>query len=319
MDSHPVEDDGGVLVAEETYGGFTKAQIDEEVRKRVSILKGCGRFAENLRRIEGRYPKDDSILGVEQQDSDYGHYISEAFNYAVTGHVVTEDYLEGIGHLFGPPPVTVFTQQVVLRAGVEASARAAYLMDGQIDVSTRAGRFMNARIATLEQSIKMMRLMQMDLTELKQRLEGVWNQAEGLGFEIIVSKKGERLGVQETPPTATDLINKLFHKVDDDLGALLYKFYSSVTHASPTGLLSGFEIPDEVDEKGNHIGAGSVDTGDLAREFTIVGLAWAISFDRTVHVSGWDVETWQGWRKHLTDTIKRIWMPRAEQEPDEGE
>ncbi len=50
-------------------------------------------------------------------------------------------------------------------------------------------------------------------------------------------------------------------------------------------------------------------TSDIAVQFTIVGLAWLISFDQTIHRAGWDVDTWHGWRNHVMTAIRRKWTP----------
>lgn len=266
-----------------------EAQIEEEVRRLASLLQGCGEFGDGYRKDQGRYPKEGS-LADQQQDASFGYHCKQVFNLAVAAHVATEDYLSGIGHLFGPPPVTVFTQQVALRSAVEASARSSYLMDETIDARERACRYLNERIGNLKGSLKMQRATGGAVSELKARLDGVWKDAQNLGFAILTDRKGKNVAVDARRPTATALIGKLFAKLDVDLGGLIYGYLSSVAHASLVGLLPSFELPEEVDEQGNRVGAGRVTTRDIAMQFSIAALAWATSFDRTINVAGWDLD-----------------------------
>jgi hypothetical protein len=286
-----------------------KAQIDAEVKRLASLLLGCGRFGESFRRDQGRYPREDSLLGQQQRDPDFDHHCKEVFNLAVVGHVATEDYLAGMGHLFGPPPVTVFTQQVALRSAVEVSARASYLMDEAIDPRERAARYLNERIENLTRNARMQRATGEDPADTLKRLDKVWKQAQGFGFQILTDKRGKNASIEFARPNATNLIGKLFANVDESMGQIVYGHFSSVSHGTLVGLLYSFDLPDEVDTKGNRVAAGQVTTQDLALQFTIASLAWAISFDRTVYVCGWDSGLWQSWRRQITDAIERVFTP----------
>jgi len=98
-----------------------------------------------------------------------------------------------------------------------------------------------------------------EVERLGGRIEALWDEAESLGFDVLVDKRnGKKAAVLSWPPSAMDMIRKMYEKFDGTLGGLVYQQFSSVAHGTMVGIMPSFDIPDEPDEGGNRRGAGQV-------------------------------------------------------------
>lgn len=281
--------------------------IIAEVKRLAEVLQGCQAFGENFRTNQNFQMNAGSPLSQEAESVEK-KYLVQALEVCVACHVVAEDHLNGMAHLFGPPPITVFTQQVAMRSAIEACARANYLLDPEIDARARVALYLNVKADDLVRSLKMMRAANEKerVQATQEALDSLWLEAEDLGYSIQVDNKGRKVAVEKALLNATDQISRLLQDLGKEFGLLTYQHYSAVAHGTLAGVLASFDVQ-EGENEDRKKGAAQVTAQDIAVQFTIAALAWTISFDRMVHMAGWNVPDWHGWRDHVVDAVNKTW------------
>lgn len=283
--------------------------FDTAVGKLLETVGSCEEFGIQFRRDHEFRPSQGSLIDQQSHDPTFGPYAKEAFNLVVAALVVTEDHMTGIRRLIGPPAATVFTQQVALRAALEAAARGMYLSDPSINARQRAARYLNERVRNITQSLKMARGLnaQDDVDRFQQRLDHLWNVGQALGFRILTNSRGKKEAIEVRTPSATDLLATLFESLNPEIGGLIYRQYSAVAHATFAGLLSSFDIPAEPDAEGVRLGQARVTVLDMIIQTTFACLGWMNAFDRAREVAGWSYERWAPKKNEVLEAVAKVW------------
>jgi len=140
-------------------------------------------------------------------------------------------------------PVQAFAPWVCLRSILESSALGYWMLDNDIDVRTRVKRGFALRYKGLIQQTTIARAM--GDTEFEKRINKRINEVEqialNLGYDKIISKKNNRIGIAIQMPTFTEIARNTLNAEG------VYRYLSAISHAhfwaiSQVGL-------QEVDEK----------------------------------------------------------------------
>jgi hypothetical protein len=124
-------------------------------------------------------------------------------------------------------PVETLAGWTCVRSMFEASSIAAWLFESNIDAHKRISRAYAYRYDGLEEQLKFARSTGI-VTEIKKCediLDKIEQTAVALGFPKLTDKKGNRIGLAERMPTATEIIKAV---LDEEVA---YRVLSAVAHA----------------------------------------------------------------------------------------
>jgi hypothetical protein len=125
-------------------------------------------------------------------------------------------------------PITPFACWTCVRSMLESASIAAWLHDPKIDAEKRISRAYAHRYEGLEEQMKFGRAANIPADELK-KLEDLVDKLEqdavALGFFVIQDRKGNRIGIAERTPSATDIIKLMLNE------EVAYRALSAVAHA----------------------------------------------------------------------------------------
>lgn len=125
------------------------------------------------------------------------------------------------------------------------------------------------------------------------RRDRILEEAKRQKFRVI-SRKGHVPAIEEERPSQTKLLRSLLAGGgDDDLGALIYNYYSAVAHGSMYGLLQQFERTDQRNALSPLVTASlSVSSDDINSVLSAVLLGYARAVKEHFSLMGWDRESW---------------------------
>jgi hypothetical protein len=106
-------------------------------------------------------------------------------------------------------PVEPIACWTCVRSMLESASIAAWLFDPGADAQTRVGRVFALRYEGMEQELKFMKAAGIsagDIKKLEDHIDDVEKIALGLGFSAVTNRKGERIGIAQQMPSATDII-----------------------------------------------------------------------------------------------------------------
>jgi len=124
-------------------------------------------------------------------------------------------------------PVLTIAPWTSVRAIIESSALASWLLDPTISARDRAQRSFAFRFEGLSQQVKFARASGLDTTKALLRIDDVEKVALTLGFSIVKDKNGKRIGIGQLFPTMTDLVGSVLQEEPT------YRLFSAFTHTHP--------------------------------------------------------------------------------------
>jgi hypothetical protein len=110
---------------------------------------------------------------------------------------------------------------------LESASIAAWLCEPTIDAMTRVGRAFAHRYEGLEQEVRLAKALHRpaaEVSKLEDHINDVENVAAGLGFPRLRNRKGERFGIGQVMPSATEMIRRI---LDEEVA---YRLLSAVAH-----------------------------------------------------------------------------------------
>jgi hypothetical protein len=119
-----------------------------------------------------------------------------------------------------------------VRAVIEASALASWLLSPSIDISTRISRSFAFRYEGLSQQEKFLRSIHdnIGLERASAQIDKVEQKAIGLGFTQVLDKHHRRIGIGQVMPGVTDIVGQTLGEEDT------YRLLSAMAHAHPWAL-----------------------------------------------------------------------------------
>lgn len=140
-------------------------------------------------------------------------------------------------------PAQTFAPWTCVRAVLESSALAAWLLEPVIDVRTRVQRSFALRYEGLDQAVKFVRVAgkQADVDESTKRTDDVEQDALNLGYPKVMDKQGKkRIGIGQLMPSATTLVKEVLDKEFE------YRLFSAVAHGHLWALIHlGLRLVDQ--------------------------------------------------------------------------
>jgi hypothetical protein len=146
---------------------------------------------------------------------------------------ITSVLMESIGeHLTAfvktiTEPVEPIACWTCVRSMLESSSIAAWLVEPGIGAQTRVGRSFAIRYEGMDQQVKLARAMgwpAAEVQKIEDHIDDVEQVALGLGFPPLKNKNGERIGIAQRMPSATEMIKTM---LDEELA---YRLLSTVAY-----------------------------------------------------------------------------------------
>ena len=213
-------------------------------------------------------------------------------------------------------PVEPIACLTCVRSMLEPCALASWLLDPCIDAHARVGRVFALRYKGMEQELKFTRATGGSGKKIRARISEVEQDALKLGYARIVNAKGERYGIGERMPSATEVIKLMLNEES------MYRLLSAVTHGHVWAIRGlGFK-PRAKSSLSRDVGGvpvtmfeKTVDTKALA----LFGFTAATAFAKPVwykcNYAGWDKERLTGVLDSTFDELgaqssSRFWCHR---------
>lgn len=216
------------------------------------------------------------------------------------------DHVQSICTLVLAEPTVVYSDKVLLRAAVEAYARAGWLLD-RVTAQERVRRFTNDLMHRYEREAHLVNLwMQADVVD--ERLDrrdrlALAAEAKGLG-DVRRDRKNRIVSVGDARPTATAVMSFLMEDDDESkIGAGIQRWYSEFTHSNISALVHQVHAEHLLDEPttGDLISAPLVsDSSDVQSTIQLAlgafRRATVLLHDLLGWGDGWDDAYLESWR-----------------------
>lgn len=284
---------------------------DKRLAQLAELVRGSAVFSENLRESHGAVPAANSPARAATGKS-FGGFALLAFDLATQKSVIVEDLLRGFAKLLEPPSDTPFAFQVLLRSILELTASTWRLADYEAAPRTVAGRAVtelitNARRnAALAANVKDEPSAEEAAQAREEQLaiaSKLIDEAEETGLKIVRNNKKEFLGVEEIPPSATQLVSDAWEETYPESGGFLYGFFSGVPHGRSTAFAQQMKIHKAEDGRVHGRIFMSLQQMELWTQVAILG--WGLANERVVHFAGWDIELLKQWQGHVASVTGR--------------
>lgn len=275
--------------------------------------------AKSYRDLYGFAPRAQSPAALElAEETNYaveGAWGSEpvagAYSTAAVHLVVCQDGLEAMRRLFDEPPST-FGIVSVARGGLEAAARAWYLLDPAITVRERVARGITDRLHSLYEQTKYPSALESH-ERSGTRIGELLTAGQALGYDVAAPERSAPyVGVRR--PYSTALAEQML--TVEDLGSVLYRYFSGVTHAEIGVLLQHAAV----DGTATEIDGVSVVMVGLQPQPAIhlvaaAVLSHAAAFERFMERYGWPPGDWLSLTKTSMQTINQALTFYAKEKP----
>lgn len=213
-----------------------------------------------------------------------------------------EDHLAALCRLYALPEPVIFTDRTLLRAGVEAAARAFHLLDWRCDLRTRVARGLNERLHDHHQAHGM--LEENERAEHMRERETLLIMCSQAGYKPQTPKKGAAWVLHQRP-TATDVMSHLFDSGslsvgEQSLGVVAQRYLSTFVHGTTLGLLSTMHLDQaKRHEEGSTITAPLESNTTTVNGFlAVASVAYIVSATALLRYAGWMDDSW---RKQVTN------------------
>jgi hypothetical protein len=202
-----------------------------------------------------------------------------------------EDHARSITELLFLDRAPLFGHVVLARSALESASRVLWLSQLGIGARTRVARSYTDALDNLYQ---LSRLPGDPVPWATVRRNNILEEARRQNFRVI-TKKGKVPAIQEERPSQTKLLRSLLAGGgDEELGALIYNYYSAVAHGSMYGLLQRFERTDQRNAISPLVTAALVvSSNDVNSVLSAFILGYARAVKEHFTLMGWDRDSWR--------------------------
>ncbi len=212
----------------ESVDNITVEQAKIIIESVELLLESVGAFfSEN-----SNQPAPESRVIAERQGFSDAKFVDTAYAQAGTLMEVAADHLSALTRVLQEPVHTVAPWNC-LRAVLESSAVAAWILDLSLDAKSRVSRSFAFRYEGLVQQLRFARAAKLikDIETVQNRITEVESKVRALGYEVVKDKKKKKvIGFAERMPCITDLVRDV---LDEEAN---YRLLSAITHAHPWAL-----------------------------------------------------------------------------------
>ena len=258
----------------------------------VEILLDTFRdFWEATAEIYNRYggtPLDNSIASQELVNFAPVKRVDGVYFNGKMSMESAADHLMSFADLLIEPVKTVAPWTCV-RASLEASALACWLLDPSVDVKTRVGRNYAYRYNGFKEQLKFSREVknQSEIDRALLRMDSAKSEAVSLGYLLVNDKNGKIIGIDQKMPFIIDLIEMTLNRKSD------YRLLSAVAHGHIWATHQvGFSQVEIENSEGNKIKA--LKKSGSPFYICYFGMVSFTSFSRVLYylwkLFGWDLQ-----------------------------
>jgi hypothetical protein len=262
----------------------------EQARAALSTLR---EDISNYVNSSGVLPATGSQALREQEVFSRRESVRTAYSQAIVLLEVAGDQLAAIVKMF-EAPVDTIAPWTNVRALLEASALAVWILDPGIDVATRVQRSIALRYEGLLEQRKFFRAAGHDVERLTKRLGELEELALTLGYPPVVDRKGKRIGAGIKVPPATEL-------AEASLGeGGMYRLLSAVAHGHFWAIQQlSFELLPEDPVAAHAAGYRAMTKVLKPAGLIYLSLGAATAFGRAC----WNLSRYSGWDRDKISTI----------------
>ncbi len=209
------------------------------------------------------------------------------------------DHLNAFARVLKEPALTIAPWNCV-RAVLETSAIAAWILDPTIGAKDRVSRCFAFRYEGLVQQLKFARACKeeslIDVVDAaEKRITEVEAKALAQGFGCVTNNKGERIGIAERMPSNTEIVRNVLDQETN------YRLLSAIAHAHHWALQElSFQV---IREEGDIFLVKSIDPICMAYFCTIAVKAFLKPVCSFAQLSGWDSDRLAGAIRPGTDIL----------------
>jgi hypothetical protein len=240
-----------------------------------------------------------------------------AYDLAAAQLAAAEDHIQAMGSLLLEAGATV-APFVLGRAAIEASGRAALLLDPGMSAKDRAALTFAERLNELRMLRRLMLAhdprgesgkVTADLSKVDERIAAIRSYAREQGVELP-----ER-------PSFTHVVRRVLSSGEeaDPFGAIVMAVLSSVAHAVPDILVAHTVDPD--DPRWEPFQVGFVELEDQVVMDLVIGVLRAYSRAVKLQIAayGWPPSSWDRWIAHVRVVLRRALADlESRNQPDKG-
>jgi hypothetical protein len=222
---------------------FTYEQAIKAVQATQQLHDRTGAFFDS----QGLEPKIDSLAVKELQTYERPESLLTAYSQGNSLIEVAADHLIAFTRTLMEPAQSI-APWTMARAVLETSALSYWLLDTKITAHIRVGRSFALRYEGLVQQITFGRAANLPIETAKAsaHIEEVEAIAERLGFAKVRCGKGERTGIGQVMPGATEIIRDTLNEEAH------YRLFSAMAHGHHWAFSQlGFRKAGETDLHGN--------------------------------------------------------------------
>jgi hypothetical protein len=179
-----------------------------------------------FRRVHGAQgPSANSLATSESVSFPDPEGVMTAYSQGLMLLEVAEDQAEAFIRSVVNPALT-FAAWTSVRAVMESSALAAWLLDANITVQIRVQRSLAFRYEGLEQQLKFLKSIgkKDEVDKLVKRIDSIELAAIAFGFNRVMDRSGRRIGIAQVMPSATKIIGDVLDEEET------YRLLSAVAH-----------------------------------------------------------------------------------------
>jgi hypothetical protein len=216
-------------------------------------------------------------------------------------------------------PVQTIAPWTCVRALLEASALATWVLESGISTELRVRRSFAFRFEGLDQQVKWLRVAgkQTDIDKLLKRIEDAEQDALNLGYPKVLDRYGKRIGIGQVMPSVTDIIRDM---LDEEA---TYRLLSAIAHGHHWALSQlGFRLINDNEgentnwtavNKSTHLLEKHIEPNSVSYLGLIAVTAFSKSFWCMCQLFGWWNEQSASIFDRLYDSLKiradlRCWI-----------
>jgi hypothetical protein len=206
-----------------------KGKIAMSRENALKSIKAVNEFMGETSVIWNQYqhkPIPNSQAAKELAEFSRPESIGTAYSQGTTLIEVAADYVFAVTRTLTEPAQTI-APWACTRGVLETSALSLWFLDTTISADERAKRSFAFRYEGLEQQRKLAQSTngKIDPQLITSRINEVEQIALNLGYERVLDRNGNRIGIGQTMPSITDIVIKMLNKEQN------YRLLSGMVHA----------------------------------------------------------------------------------------
>ncbi len=263
------------------------------------------RHRQDRRELHGYQPTAESRAMAEHAATTrlaayLGEPTTDARTFADLFLLGAESHFDGLCGLVEHERGLLCSDKALARAGIEACARAAWLLDPSVDAQRRAERGLTQRFANISENVALLkgaRDAEHHVEALRARRDDIAAACRRAGL-TATPKKGSFYVREEVPSERSAMRHLLSVTGDTDLGSFTQTWLSRFVHTDPAGLMELFadDLPEDLEvpvvagmvTKGLEINSDSVNL-----LMAMCATTYVIAAGLYLRHVGWDDPDWK--------------------------